>query len=163
MLSEKWRYKVLRAGEYESTTVTRKLFLCYHLFFLHKSKIQVVIYFKWTAWLQPCLWKCSYLFRERNKNPCSLLFFALVSSWWFVCWAPPSVFIGLKLYLFYNNTTRLQIGHEVILLGGESIRNIFSQGKPSEVLTGLKNPILLMSAVGFEPTISQAFSGGVNT
>ena len=27
--------------------------------------------------------------------------------------------INFKLYLFYNNNTRLQIGHEVILLGGE--------------------------------------------
>ena len=26
---------------------------------------------------------------------------------------------NFKLYLFYNNNTRLQIGHEVILLGGE--------------------------------------------
>ena len=24
-----------------------------------------------------------------------------------------------KLYLFYNNNTRLQLGHEVIMLGGE--------------------------------------------
>ena len=31
---------------------------------------------------------------------------------------------NFKLYLFYNNNTRLQIGHAVILLGGESIRNI---------------------------------------
>ena len=26
---------------------------------------------------------------------------------------------NFKLYLFYNNNTQLQIGHEVILLGGE--------------------------------------------
>ena len=37
---------------------------------------------------------------------------------------------NFKLYLFYNNNTQLQIGHEVILLGGESIRDIFGQGKP---------------------------------
>ena len=27
--------------------------------------------------------------------------------------------LNFKLYLFYNNNIRLQIGHEVILLGGE--------------------------------------------
>ena len=42
--------------------------------------------------------------------------------------------LTLKLYLFYNNNTRLQIGHEVILLGGEWIRTIFGQGIPLEFL-----------------------------
>ena len=69
---------------------------------------------------------------------------------------------NFKLYLFYNNTW-LQIGHHVILLGGESIRNIFSQGKALEFLPWIKNPILLMLAGGFEPTTSQSISGGVNT
>ena len=39
---------------------------------------------------------------------------------------------NFKLYLFYNNNTRLQIGHEVILLGGEWIQNIFRSGKTIE-------------------------------
>ena len=60
-----------------------------------------------------------------------------------------------KLYLFYNDNTRLQIGHEVILLGGEWIRNIFGQGEPLEFLPWMKTPNLLMPAVGFEPTTSQ--------
>ena len=63
--------------------------------------------------------------------------------------------LNFKLYLFYNNNTRLQIGHEVILLGGESLRDIFGQGKPLEFLPWMKNPNLLMPAVGFEPTTSQ--------
>ena len=45
-----------------------------------------------------------------------------------------SLRFGFSLYLFYNNHTQLQIGPEVILLGGESIRNIFCQGKPLEFL-----------------------------
>ena len=36
----------------------------------------------------------------------------------------------LSLYLFYNNNTWLQIGHAVIFLGCELVRNIFGQGKP---------------------------------
>ena len=55
------------------------------------------------------------------------------------------------------------MGHKVILLGGESIRNIFDQGEPLEFLSWMKNPILLMPATGFEPTTSQSLSGGVNT
>ena len=45
---------------------------------------------------------------------------------------------NFKLCLFYNNNTWLQIGHKVILLGGESIRNIFVQGKLSEFLPWIK-------------------------
>ena len=37
--------------------------------------------------------------------------------------------------------TRLQIGHKVILLGGELIRNIFSKGKPSEFLPWIKKTL----------------------
>ena len=55
------------------------------------------------------------------------------------------------------------IGHKVILLGGEWIRNIFGQGKPLEFLPWIKNLILLMPEVGFEPTTSQSLSGDVNT
>ena len=72
-------------------------------------------------------------------------------------------FKHVKLYLFYNNNTRLQMDHKVILLGGESIRNISSQVKPLEFLPWIKNPILLMLAVEFEPMTSQSLSGGVNT
>ena len=36
--------------------------------------------------------------------------------------------------------TWLQIGHEVILLGGEWIRNIFGQEKPLEFLHWIKKP-----------------------
>ena len=45
---------------------------------------------------------------------------------------------NFKLCLFYNNNTWLQIGHKVILLGGESIRNIFVQGKLLEFLPWIK-------------------------
>ena len=69
---------------------------------------------------------------------------------------------NFKLYLFYNYNTLLQMCHKVILLGGESIRNIFGQGKPLEFLPWIKNPILLIPAVGFEPTTSQSLSGGVD-
>ena len=68
-----------------------------------------------------------------------------------------------KLYLFYNNNTRLQIGHGVILLGGESVGNNFSQEKPLEFLPWIKNLILFMPAVVFEPTTSQGLNGGFNT
>ena len=34
-------------------------------------------------------------------------------------------------------------------------KNIFGQGKPLEFLPWMKNPNLLMPAVGFEPTTSQ--------
>ena len=61
-------------------------------------------------------------------------------------------FKTFKSYSFYNNNTRLQIYHEMILLGGEPIRNIFGQGKPWKFLPWIKNPIQLMPAVGFEPT-----------
>ena len=70
--------------------------------------------------------------------------------------------VYFKLYLFYNNNTWKQMGNKVILLGGESFRNIFGQGKPLEFLPWIKNPILLMPAVGFEPTTSLSLSGGVN-
>ena len=68
---------------------------------------------------------------------------------------------NFKLYLFYNNNTWLQIGQEV--LGEELVRNIFDQGKLLEFLPWIKNPILLMPAVRFEPTTSQSLSGGDNT
>ena len=68
-----------------------------------------------------------------------------------------------KLYLFYNSNTRQQIGRRMILLGGELIRNIFGQGKPLKFLPWIQNPILLMSAMGFEPMTSQSISGGCNT
>ena len=55
-----------------------------------------------------------------------------------------SVTIYFKLYSFYNNNTRLQISHEVILLGVELIRNIFSQGIPLEFLSWQETPILHM-------------------
>ena len=42
-----------------------------------------------------------------------------------------------------------------MLLGGELVRNIFSEGKPFEFLLWIKNPILLVQAVGFESTTSQ--------
>ena len=63
--------------------------------------------------------------------------------------------LNFELYLFYNNNTWLQIGHWVILLGWELIRNTFSQGKPLEFLPWMKNPNLLMPAMGFEPMSSQ--------
>ena len=57
---------------------------------------------------------------------------------------------NLNLYLFENNNTWLQMGHEVILarknIGNSSLE---------------KNPILLMPAVGFAPTTSKSLSGGV--
>ena len=71
------------------------------------------------------------------------------------------------MFKLYNNNignnTQLQIGHKVILLGGESIRHIFGQGKPLELLPWIINPILLVPAVTFELTASQSLSGGVNT
>ena len=70
--------------------------------------------------------------------------------------------LNKKKYFFYNNSTQLQMGPKVILLGGELIKNIFSQGKPLEFHPWVKNSIL-MPAVGFEPTTSQSHSGGVNT
>ena len=81
---------------------------------------------------------------------------------------PPVVtvlpFVYFKLYLFYNKNTWLQVVHEVILLGGELVANIFRQGKPLKISSLYKkNPILLMPAVGFEPMSSQSLSGGVNT
>ena len=39
----------------------------------------------------------------------------------------------------------------------------FRSGKPLEVFPWIKNPNLLMPAVGFEPTTFQSLSGGVNT
>ena len=71
--------------------------------------------------------------------------------------------LNFKLYSFYNNYTRLQIGHGVILLGGESFRNMFGQEKNHWNFPWIKNHILLMLALGFEPTTSQSFNGGVNT
>ena len=44
----------------------------------------------------------------------------------------------------------------MILLVGELIRNIFSQGKSLEFLPWMKHPILLLSVVGFEPMTSQS-------
>ena len=73
-------------------------------------------------------------------------------------------FFNFKLYLFHNNNTQLQIGHEVILLGGDfTFSNIFDHRKPLKCLPWIKTPILLKPAVGFEPTTSQSLSGGVNT
>ena len=72
-------------------------------------------------------------------------------------------FKNFKLPLFDNNNTWLQTGHEVILLSGESIGNIFGQGKPLEFLPWIKNIILLMLAVGFKPTTSQSPDGGFHT
>ena len=69
------------------------------------------------------------------------------------------IVLNFKLDLFYNNNTRLQIGQEVILLGGELVRNIFGQGKPLEFLPWMKNPNLLMPPMGFDPTTSQKLSG----
>ena len=43
------------------------------------------------------------------------------------------------IYLFYNNNTRLQVGHEVILLGDELVRNIFGRRKPLEFFPSIKN------------------------
>ena len=60
---------------------------------------------------------------------------------------------NFKLYLFYNNDTRIQIGHEVILLGGEIIWNIFGKGKPLEFLPWIKNPNLPIPAVGWTHTL----------
>ena len=71
-------------------------------------------------------------------------------------------YFNFKLYLFQNNNTQLLIGQiGVILLGGESIRNIFGLRKPFEFLPWIKN--LLMPAVGFEPSSSQSLSGGFHT
>ena len=70
--------------------------------------------------------------------------------------------LNFKLYLsclFYNNNTWLQIGHKVILLGGELIRNIFGQGKPLSFLPWIKKPILLVAVVGFKPTTSTSRIG----
>ena len=47
------------------------------------------------------------------------------------------------------------MGHKVILLGGELIRNIFGHGNSLEFLPWIKNPNLLMLALGFEPTTSR--------
>ena len=52
--------------------------------------------------------------------------------------------LNFILYLFYNNNTQLQIGHKVILLDGEYIRNIFGQRKPLKFLPWMKNPNTLM-------------------
>ena len=46
--------------------------------------------------------------------------------------------VRVKLYLFHNNNTWLQIGHGVILLGGKLVRNIFGQGKPLAFLPWIK-------------------------
>ena len=64
-------------------------------------------------------------------------------------------------YLFYNNSTWLQIGHKVIMLGGERNTIHFRLGKTIEISSLDKKPILLMPAVGFEPTTSQSLSGGI--
>ena len=60
---------------------------------------------------------------------------------------------NFKIYLFYNINTRLQIGHKVMLLGGE---------KPLKFLW-MNIPIQFMSAVGFESTTSQLLGGGFHT
>ena len=51
----------------------------------------------------------------------------------------------------------------LILLGGELIRKFTIREKTLEFLPWIKNPILLMLAVGFKPTTSQPLSFGVNT
>ena len=47
----------------------------------------------------------------------SYIFFVLLATLkWKEC---PAIALNFKLYLFYNNNIQLQIGYEVILLGGE--------------------------------------------
>ena len=65
------------------------------------------------------------------------------------------------IFFYFTTIAPLQIGHKVILLVGELIRNIFSQGKPLVFLLWIKNPNLLMPAVGFKPTTFQSHRGGV--
>ena len=64
---------------------------------------------------------------------------------------------------FYNNNTWTNRPRGDLVEWRLKIRNIFSQGKPLEFLPWVKKPVLLMPAVGFEPTILLSLSGGVNT
>ena len=73
----------------------------------------------------------------------------------FLCTLIKQFNMYFKLYLFYNNNTQLQIGHEVIFFGEEWIGNIFGQEKPLEFLPWMKNPNLIMPAVEFKPMTSQ--------
>ena len=47
-----------------------------------------------------------------------------------------------------------------VFVGWRMITTIFWQGKPLNCLPCMKNPILLMLVVGFEPTTPQSHSGG---
>ena len=67
----------------------------------------------------------------------------------------------IKFYLFYNSESQLQIGHKVILLGENKYETLLARENHWNFFPGLKTPILLMPAVGFEPTISQSLSGGI--
>ena len=68
--------------------------------------------------------------------------------------------LNCKLYLFYN-ITWLQIGHKVIFVGLRINTKHFQLGKTIEIsFLDKKKTILLMLAVGYEPTASQSLSGG---
>ena len=60
--------------------------------------------------------------------------------------------------LFYNKNTWLYIGREVILLGGE-LETFSVRENHWNIFLWIKNSILLMPVVVFEPIISQSVSG----
>ena len=63
---------------------------------------------------------------------------------------PQLLILNLKLYLFYNNNTWRQIGHQVILLGEELVRNIFGQGETLEFLPWIKKPYPMHASCGIQ-------------
>ena len=56
--------------------------------------------------------------------------------------------LNFKLYVFYNNT-RLQIGHEMISLGKESIRNILKIISRQYISHQISTSIIVYNSLSF--------------